>query len=72
MMFSALTHKSWTDLTRRRARSFFAIFTLAIAVASIGIFAVPTLMDRAMQSEVRSSRLYDVQLTMSPVALCAR
>jgi putative ABC transport system permease protein len=68
-MFSAITHKSWTDLTRRRARSLFAVFTLAIAVASIGVFAVPTLMDRAMNGEVRSNRLYDVQLMMSPVRL---
>jgi putative ABC transport system permease protein len=68
-VFSALTRKSWTDLTRRRARSFFAVFTLAIAVASIGIFAVPSLMDRAMQQNVRSSNLYDVQLTMPPVNL---
>jgi len=67
MTFSALTHKSWTDLTRRRARSVFAVSTLAIAVASVGIFAISPLMDRAMNREVRSSKLYDVQLSMSPV-----
>ena len=76
MTFSALTHKSWTDLTRRRARSVFAVSTLAIAVASVGIFAISPLMDRAMNREVRASKLYDVQLSMSPVKslppMCAR
>ena len=67
MTFSALTHKSWTDLTRRRARSVFAVSTLAIAVASVGIFAISPLMDRAMNREVRASKLYDLQLSMSPV-----
>jgi putative ABC transport system permease protein len=71
MSLSALTRKSWTDLTRRRARALFAISTLAIAVASVGIFAVPTLMDRAMNREVTSSNLADVQLSTSPITLSA-
>lgn len=49
-MLSALTRKSITDLSRRRSRSAFAVATLALAVASIGIFALPTLMNRAMQA----------------------
>ena len=40
-MASALLKKSITDLTRRKARAVFAVLTLAIAVASIGIFAAP-------------------------------
>ena len=32
--------KSVTDLTRRKARTVFAVLTLAIAVASVGIFAL--------------------------------
>ena len=51
-MTSALLRKSVTDLSRRRARTFFAAATLALAVASIGIFAMPALMDRSMQAEV--------------------
>jgi putative ABC transport system permease protein len=60
MTLSALTRKSWTDLTRRRARAVFAIATMAVAVASVGVFALTPLMSRAMQSEVRANRLYDV------------
>ena len=40
-MFSAVVRKSITDLTRRKARAFFTVLTLALAVASVGIFAVP-------------------------------
>ena len=40
-MTSAAVRKSLTDLTRRKARTFFTVLTLALAVASVGIFAVP-------------------------------
>ena len=68
-MPSALFRKSLTDLSRRRARTTFAVCTLAVAVASISFFAVPTLIDRAMQEEVRAGRLADVTLTMRPLVL---
>ena len=61
-MASTLLKKSITDLTRRKARAVFAVLTLAIAVASVGIFAASPLMDRAMQGEVRASRLADLTL----------
>lgn len=68
-MLSALLRKSVTDLTRRRARTVFSVLTLAIAVASISFFAIPTLIDRAMQDEVRAGRLADVTMDMRPVEL---
>ena len=39
-MHSAILRKSFTDLTRRKARAFFTVLTLALAVASVGLFAV--------------------------------
>ncbi len=68
-MVSALSRKSITDLSRRRSRAVFAIATLALAVASIGIFALPTLMDRAMQAEVEAGKLPDLTVFTSPLAL---
>jgi putative ABC transport system permease protein len=68
-MFSASLRKSVTDLTRRRARTVFSVLTLAIAVASISFFAIPTLIDRAMQDEVRAGRLADVTMGMRPTKL---
>ena len=58
-----------TDLTRRKARTVFAVLTLAIAVASVGIFAAPSLMDQAMRQEVRSNELPDVTLSTDPLSL---
>ena len=68
-MASTLLKKSVTDLTRRRARAVFAVLTLAIAVASVGIFAASPLMDRAMQDEVRASRLADLTLQTKPLVV---
>ena len=68
-MVSARTKKSLTDLTRRKARAVFAILTLAIAVASIGIFAIPALADRMMQKEIRATRLADLVVDTKPLPL---
>jgi putative ABC transport system permease protein len=45
------------------------VLTLALAVASFGILAIPTLMNRAMASEVAQARLYDVSIPIDAVAL---
>ena len=68
-MASTLLKKSITDLTRRKARAVFAVLTLAIAVASVGIFAAPSLMDKAMQDEVRASRIADLTLQTKPLVV---
>jgi putative ABC transport system permease protein len=70
-MASALLKKSVTDLTRRKARTVFTVLTLAIAVASVGIFAIPSLMNTAMQKEVRATRLPDLTLSTKPLQLTA-
>ena len=46
-MVSSLLRKSITDLSRRRSRTFFAVSTLALAVAGIGLFATPALISRS-------------------------
>jgi hypothetical protein len=66
---SAPLRKSFSDLTRRRARSVLSLLTLAMAVASISFLAIPTLIDRAMQDEVRAGRLADLRVNMQPVVL---
>src|SRR5687768_1723704 len=69
MMSSAILRKSVTDLTRRRARAFFTVLTLALAVASVGIFAVPGLMQQAMDREITANKLADVSLQTKPLVL---
>ena len=66
---SALVRKSWTDLSRRPTRAVLTVLTLALAVASFGILAIPTLMNRAMAAEVSQTRLHDVWIPIDDVAL---
>jgi putative ABC transport system permease protein len=66
---SSLLRKSITDLSRRRSRTFFAAATLALAVAGIGLFATPTLMNRAMAAEVAADRVPDLTLSTRPLVL---
>jgi len=68
-MVSSLLRKSITDLSRRRSRTFFAVATLALAVASIGLFATPALMNRAMSAEVAADRLPDLTISTRPLVL---
>ena len=68
-MVSSLLRKSITDLSRRRSRTFFAVATLALAVAGIGLFATPTLMNRAMSAEVAADRLPDLTIYTRPLVL---
>ena len=68
-MVSALQRKSITELSKRKSRSAFAVCTLALAVASIGLFAMPTLIDRSMRAEIAAERLPDVTVSMNRLAL---
>jgi putative ABC transport system permease protein len=68
-MVSALARKSITDLSRRKSRTVFAAATLALAVAGMGMFALPTLMNRSMDATVTSERLPDLTIYTRPVAL---
>jgi putative ABC transport system permease protein len=71
MTLSAVARKSVSDLTRRRGRAFFTVAALAIAVASIGLFALPTVMNRAMNREIAANKLADVTITVKPLPLSA-
>jgi len=68
-MVSSLLRKSVTDLSRRWSRTFFAVATLGLAVASIGLFATPALMNRAMSAEVAADRLPDLTISTRPLVL---
>lgn len=68
-MTSALSRKSITDLSRHRSRTALSVVTLGLAVASIGLFALPALMNRAMHAAVTSDRLPDLTVDTRPLRL---
>ena len=67
-MGTTLARKAWRDLGRRRARAILTSATIALAVAGIGMLAVPTLIDRTMSAEVRETHLYDLTLPVRDMA----
>ena len=66
---STLNRKAWGDLTRHRARTLLAVFTLCAAIASLGFLAVPSLLNVAMNRQVQESHLYDVGISTSTLDL---
>jgi putative ABC transport system permease protein len=66
---STLNRKAWGDLTRHRARTLLAMFTLSIAIASLGFVAVPVLLNAAMNRQIAASHLYDVGISTSTLDL---
>jgi putative ABC transport system permease protein len=68
---STLVRKSWNDLWRRPARLLLTTLTIALAVASFGILAMPALMNRAMTAEVTNARLYNLTVPVDDVVLSA-
>ena len=57
---SALSRKVRGDLRRHWGKNLLIVGTLALAIASFAIVAVPGLLNASMQSEIRQARLYDV------------
>lgn len=70
-MGTTLARKAWRDLGRRRARAILTSATIGLAVAGIGMLAVPSLIDRTMGAEVRETYLYDITLPVRDLELDA-
>ncbi len=68
-MIPTITKKSYRDLSKRKARTFFTILTIALGVAGISMFAIVPLMDQAMENEIEKANIYNVQLNVADVDL---
>lgn len=68
---STLTRKSWQDIRRRWARSLFTVATIAVAVAGLGMFALPSLMDGAMNRQIDHDQLHDIRIFTDDVVVTA-
>jgi putative ABC transport system permease protein len=69
---SALSRKIRGDLRRHRGKNLLIVGTLALAIASFAIVAVPGLLNASMQGEVRQARLFDVAVATRNLDLSSR
>jgi len=69
IVVSTLTRKSLRDLSKKRGRTVFTIITIALGVASMGLFAVMPLMDQAILDEIDEANIYNIQLEVTDVGL---
>lgn len=66
-MVRTLLKKSWSDLTKRKARTSFTILTIALAVASFGMFGAPALLDDAILGQIEESQTHHVEISVDDV-----
>jgi putative ABC transport system permease protein len=66
---TTLRSRALRELTRRRARSAFTMLTIAAAVVGLWLFAVPSLIDRAMDERVAGDLLWDIRLAPNGIEL---
>jgi putative ABC transport system permease protein len=69
---SAMSRKAWGDLRCHLGRSLLVMGTLALAIASFAIVAVPGLLNSSMQNEVRQARLFDMAVATRDLDLNSR
>ncbi len=68
---SVLARKSWADIRRRRSRSLFTVATIAAAVVGLSMFAMPSLMNKAMATRIEEDQLHDIRVFISDINLDA-
>ncbi len=66
---TALLTKSLRDLTRRRARTVFTVLTIALGVSGMAMLAINDLADRAVESQIDETRMYNVQIAVEDVVM---
>jgi hypothetical protein len=69
IVVSTIVKKSLRDLSKRKARTFFTLATVALGVMGIGLFAIFPLADQGAARVVEQQRLYNLQMSVSDVVL---
>jgi len=68
-MSTALLSKSLRDLTKKRARTVFTVLTIALGVSGMAMLAINPLADRAVETQIEETRMYNVQLAVEDVEM---
>jgi putative ABC transport system permease protein len=68
-MTSAIVKKSFRDLSKRRARTFFTILTIALGVMGVSLFAVTPLANENALKEIEKTNMANVRIRVTDVNL---
>jgi len=68
-MVSAIVRKSYRDLSKKKARTFFTIVTIALGVMGMSLFAVEPLADRGVLEEMDKANMANVRVTVNDINL---
>lgn len=68
-MVSAIVKKSFRDLSKRKARTFFTILTIALGVMGMSLFAVTSLADESALNEMEKANMANVRISVTDVNL---
>ena len=68
-MISAHARRSVRELTRRRGRSALTIATIAVAVAGVWLFAIPSNVETSLEARVRSDAMHTARLAPNAAPL---
>ena len=68
-MASAIVKKSFRDLSKRKARTFFTIITIALGVMGMSLFAVTPLADESALNEIERANMANVRINVMDVNL---
>lgn len=70
-MIPSLVMKSFRDITRKKARSFFLIATIALGVVGLSLTAVVPLGDRAVYDKIEEENMHNLKIRFEAVPLNA-
>jgi putative ABC transport system permease protein len=68
-LVSAIVKKSFRDLSKRKARTFFTILTIALGVMGMSLFAVTPLADESALIEIEKTNMANVRISVRDVNL---
>lgn len=68
-MATALFKKSWRDLSQKKARTFFTIATVALAVMGFSLFGINPMAEQAANDQIQTENLHNIQITVTDVIL---
>jgi putative ABC transport system permease protein len=68
-LVATIVKKSYRDLSKKKARTFFTVITIALGVMGMSLFAVTPLADEGVLDEIDKANMHNVQISVLDVQL---